>query len=155
MSVARPPVADSHPADSAGPAASPTSGLWPEADAKAALREAGIRTPRGVEVVDIADVPADLVEPLVLKVVSTTLAHKSDAGGVKVGLTHADLPEAAEAVRRSVSGAGHDVSGFLVEEMMPAGQEVVVGAVRSPGVGWTVMVGQRAATGTTTKGGPA
>lgn len=133
MSVARTTPATGHDV--------PTSGLWPEAAAKAALREAGIRTPQGLEVTDVSDVPATLSEPLVLKVVSKTLAHKSDAGGVKVGLTHADLPTAAEAVRESVQAAGHDVSGFLVEEMVPAGEEVVVGAVRRPGVGWTVMVG--------------
>ncbi len=89
----------------------------------------------------IHDVPGTLREPLVLKAVAPTLIHKSDAGGVRVGLRLEDLPSAAERMRADVARAGHALEAYLVEEMAPSGREVVVGAVRTPGVGWVVMVG--------------
>lgn len=115
--------------------------VLPEAEAKRLLRDAGIAVPTGAVLVDVAQVPAELREPLVLKAVSPTLVHKSDVGGVQVGLLHADLAAAGEQMRESVEQAGHVVSGFLVEEIAPPGPEVVIGAVREPGLGWTVMVG--------------
>lgn len=115
--------------------------VLPEADAKRLLHDVGIAVPQGVAVTDLADVPAGLREPLVVKAVSPTLVHKSDAGGVRVGVTHSSLADVTSQVRAAVEAAGHPVTGFLVEEMAPAGHEVVVGAVRSPDVGWTVMVG--------------
>ena len=112
-----------------------------EAEAKAMLRSFGIDVPVGVVVPSIHDVPGTLREPLVLKAVAPTLIHKSDAGGVRVGLRHEDLPGAAERMRDDVARAGHGLEAYLVEEMAPSGREVVVGAVRTPGVGWVVMVG--------------
>jgi acyl-CoA synthetase (NDP forming) len=112
-----------------------------EAEAKAMLRSFGIDVPAGVVVSSIHDVPGTLREPLVLKAVAQTLIHKSDAGGVRVGLRHEDLPSAAERMRDDVARAGHGLEAYLVEEMAPGGREVVVGAVRTPGVGWVVMVG--------------
>ncbi|GLW99396.1 hypothetical protein Misp02_34830 [Microtetraspora sp. NBRC 16547] len=85
--------------------------------------------------------PAELSAPFVLKAVSATLIHKSDAGGVRVGLQRDELPGAATSMREGLARAGHALDGFLVEELAPAGVEVVVGAVRTAGVGWVVMVG--------------
>lgn len=114
----------------------------PEAEAKALLRAVGIKVPAGTTVTDPAtQVPEEFTGPLVLKAVSPTLVHKSDVGGVQVGLTRADLATAAERMRAAVESAGHGVDGFLVEQQAPAGVEVVVGAVRTPGLGWAVMVG--------------
>lgn len=114
----------------------------PEAEAKALLRAVGIEVPAGTTVTDPAtQVPEEFTGPLVLKAVSPTLVHKSDVGGVQVGLTRADLATAAERMRAAVESAGHGVDGFLVEQQAPAGVEVVVGAVRTPGLGWAVMVG--------------
>lgn len=85
--------------------------------------------------------PSDLNAPLVLKAVSPTLVHKSDAGGVRLGLHAHELAEAAEDMRRRLAELGHTTTGYLVEEMVPKGVEVVLGAVRAEGVGWAVMVG--------------
>ena len=117
------------------------STVLPEAEAKGVLKLFGIDTPRGRVVTDIDAAPADLEAPLVLKAVSPTLVHKSDAGGVRVRLGRDQLAAAAARMRVDLAQAGHALDGFLVEESAPAGQEVVVGAVRTPGVGWTVMVG--------------
>lgn len=122
-------------------AAARESAMFTEAEGKALLANFGIDTPRGAALELGAPVPAELREPLVVKAVSATLVHKSDAGGVKVNVTAAQLPEVTEAMRASLAAAGHELEGVLVEEMIPAGHEVIVGAVRTPGLGWTVMVG--------------
>lgn len=120
-----------------------TDGPWmiEEATAKAILSAAGVSVPRGRTGLDLAAMATELTGPFVLKAVSPTLIHKSDAGGVAVGVNAADLPSAAATMRAAVAGAGHEVSEFLVEEMVAGPYELVVGAVRTPGVGWVVMVG--------------
>jgi len=85
---------------------------------------------------------AKLTPPLVLKIMSPDILHKSDAGGVKVNLKSA--AEAADAIRRMMNVPvlrDARIDGFLLEEMAPGGQEVVVGAVRDPQFGPLVMVG--------------
>ena len=84
----------------------------------------------------------NLHRPLALKIMSPDILHKSDAGGVKVNLKSA--AEVEDAIREMMNApAIRDVrvDGFLLEEMAPAGQEVVVGAVRDPQFGPLVMVG--------------
>jgi acyl-CoA synthetase (NDP forming) len=73
---------------------------------------------------------------------SPDLLHKSDAGGVRVNLRTA--AEAATAIRdmmREPAIAAARIDGFLVEEMAPAGQEVVIGGLRDADFGPLVMVG--------------
>jgi acyl-CoA synthetase (NDP forming) len=117
------------------------SNVLPERAGKAILRAAGIAVPTGVSVTRVEDVPTELIAPFALKAISPTLVHKSDVGGVRVGLDRDDLADGAEVMRAHLTAAGHACEAFLVEEMAPAGEEVVVGAVRTPGVGWAVMVG--------------
>ncbi|WP_286929967.1 MULTISPECIES: acetate--CoA ligase family protein [Aeromicrobium] len=112
-----------------------------EATAKSILAAAGIDVPAGRTGADPELLLADLTGPFVLKAVSPTLIHKSDAGGVAVGLAADEVHAAARTMRETVSAAGHEVSAFLLEEMAAGPHEVVVGAVRNPGVGWVVMVG--------------
>ncbi len=111
-------------------------GGWLEPDDVAAVLEAfGLRLPvSGVadseeEAVEIA---ADIGGPVVLKVVSETVVHKSDVGGVVVGV------EGEEAVReafRKVTAVAADAQGALVQEMIPGGQEVLVGMTEDPNFG--------------------
>ena len=76
------------------------------------------------------------------KVVSPEILHKSDAGGVKIGLKNADeVAQAITAMAAAPQIKQARVDGWLIEEMAPAGQEVVVGAVRDPNFGPLVMVG--------------
>jgi len=80
--------------------------------------------------------------PLALKVVSPDILHKSDAGGVQVGLASAGEVEAAvRAMMKRPAIENARVDGFLLEEMAPAGQEIVIGGVRDPQFGPLVMVG--------------
>ncbi len=82
--------------------------------------------------------------PVVLKIVSPDIIHKSDAGGVIV-----DLKDAAE-VRRAYGkilenakkyNSAAKIVGVLVQEMAPKSTEVIVGAVKDPQFGQTLMFG--------------
>ena len=120
-------------------------GALDEAAGKALLSQYGVAVPKTTVVRDIEDVAQALGRlklPVVLKVVSPDILHKSDAGGVKVNLKSAD--EVRDAIRTmaklpKISAAR--VEGWLIEEMAPAGQEMVVGGLRDPDFGPLVMVG--------------
>lgn len=115
--------------------------MFTEAEGKSLLSEFGIDTPQGVEIAVGQELPAHLRGLLVVKAISPTLIHKSDAGGVRVGVSMADLNDVAVQMSESLASFGHELEGLLVEEMVPAGHEIIVGAARAPGLGWTVMVG--------------
>ena len=115
--------------------------VLPEYVGKMLLAAGGIAVPAGVEIVDVDEVPAGLAGPFAVKAVSTTLVHKTDAGGVRIGVGRDQLAAETAAIRASLANAGHECEGFLVEQMAPKGEEVVVGAVRTEGLGWAVMVG--------------
>ncbi len=94
---------------------------------------------------DVARVAASLDGPVALKIVSPQVSHKTDVGGVALGL---DSPEAARtaavAMHARVTAARPDavIEGFLVQRMAPpAGVEMLLGAVRDPQFGPVVMVG--------------
>lgn len=83
-----------------------------------------------------------LTAPVAVKVMSPDILHKSDAGGVKLGLhTAAEVQDAVRAMMASPRIGAARVDGFLIEEMVPPGQEIVVGGVRDPQFGPLVMVG--------------
>jgi acyl-CoA synthetase (NDP forming) len=116
-----------------------------EPTGKQLLAAYGIGVPKSA-VIDganeVAAAFAKLTPPLALKIMSPDILHKSDAGGVEVNLKSA--AEAEDAVRRMMNApALRDarIDGFLLEEMAPAGQEIIVGAVRDPQFGPLVMVG--------------
>ncbi|HET9682914.1 MAG TPA: acetate--CoA ligase family protein [Gemmatimonadaceae bacterium] len=82
--------------------------------------------------------------PVALKVVSQRVVHKSDVGGVRLGIHDATDVRAAYAsiltrVRDAVPGARID--GVLVQRQSEAGRELIVGVTRSAGFGGMVMVG--------------
>ena len=85
---------------------------------------------------------AGLAAPFVVKVMSPHILHKSDVGGVRVRLqTAAEVGAAIESMRKVPAIAAHPLDGFLVEEMAPAGQELVIGGLQDPQFGPLVMVG--------------
>ncbi|WP_166802401.1 acetate--CoA ligase family protein [Microvirga pakistanensis] len=116
-----------------------------ESAGKTLLARFGIRSPRSAvaatakEAVAIAE---KLTPPFVAKVVSRDILHKSDAGGVALNLADAAAVGAAvEAMQVKPKIASAQVEGWLVEEMIPAGREVVVGGFRDPQFGQMIMVG--------------
>jgi acyl-CoA synthetase (NDP forming) len=112
---------------------------------KSVLANFGIATPKSLLIQDVTyakDACAKLRAPLALKVVSPDILHKSDAGGVKVGLkTAAEVEEAVRAMMKVPAIADARIDGFLLEEMAPAGQEVVIGGLLDAQFGPMVMVG--------------
>jgi len=82
--------------------------------------------------------------PVALKIVSPDISHKSDVGGVRLGLgSLAEVEDAAESMMRSVRAARPDarVNGVLVQQMAPPGKELVVGMVRDAQFGPMILVG--------------
>jgi len=82
--------------------------------------------------------------PLVMKIVSPQILHKSDAGGVKVNIkdeagvrnTYNQILQNAKAYN-----ADAEIHGVLVQEMAPMGTEVILGSVNDATFGPTVMFG--------------
>jgi acyl-CoA synthetase (NDP forming) len=112
---------------------------------KALLTQFNVAVPKSTVVKDVAGATAamkTLRAPVVVKIMSPDILHKSDAGGVKVGLKSADeVAEAIAAMAASPKIKGARIDGYLIEEMAPAGQEMVVGGLRDPEFGPLVMVG--------------
>lgn len=116
-----------------------------EESGKQVLANYGISVPKSLLVTspnDAADVFAQLRSPLVAKIVSPDIVHKSDIGGVKIDLRSAqDLNSALHEIEASALKQTDNIQGFLIEEMAPAGHEVVVGGSTDPTFGPVVMFG--------------
>jgi len=78
-----------------------------------------------------------------LKAIAPGLVHKSDAGGVRLGLATADeIKDAAEAMAARVEQAtGLSPTGFLIQRMAPPGVEMLVGVVNDRQFGPTIACG--------------
>lgn len=82
--------------------------------------------------------------PTVLKIVSPDVLHKSDVGGVIIGLKSADdVRHGYNQILQNVEK--HDpkarIAGVLVQEMAPPSTEVIVGAIKDPQFGPAIMFG--------------
>lgn len=82
--------------------------------------------------------------PVVMKIVSPDILHKSDAGGVKVNIK--DEAAAREAFRTIIANAKNykasaNIHGIAVQEMAPWGTEVILGSTNDPSFGPTIMFG--------------
>jgi len=81
--------------------------------------------------------------PLVMKVVSPQILHKTDVGGVKVGLDNVnDVKKTFKDMYGRLSKKkGIDVKGILLEKMVPKGVELIVGVQNDSQFGPVIMVG--------------
>jgi acyl-CoA synthetase (NDP forming) len=82
--------------------------------------------------------------PVVLKIVSPQVLHKSDAGGVLINIKDEEgvregYKKILENVKAHVPDA--EITGILVQEMAPNGTEVIVGSTKDPTFGPTIMFG--------------
>jgi acetyltransferase len=114
-----------------------------EIDSKALLRAYGIRGPReglARSEKDAVALAARIGYPVVAKAVSAALAHKSDLGGVMLGLTSA---KAVRAAFRRMMGTRRlgPLDGVLIAEQISDGIELVLGAHRDPDVGPVILFG--------------
>ena len=116
-----------------------------ELQGKKLLASFGVSIPKSVIVKDAksaASAVMQLTPPFALKIMSPDILHKSDAGGVKIGLQSGpDIEQAIQTMAARPAIKSARVDGFLIEEMAPPGQEIVVGAVRDADFGPMVMVG--------------
>ena len=121
--------------------------LLTEVEAKQLLGEAGIpvvetrlaKTKDGA-----AAIAGELGYPVALKIVSPQITHKSDAGGVKLGLTSADdvsraYDEIAASAKRAEPGA--TIDGVSVQRMAKPGVEVIAGMTTDAQFGPVLMFG--------------
>ncbi|HKR90215.1 MAG TPA: acetate--CoA ligase family protein [Phenylobacterium sp.] len=122
-------------------------GVLPEWRGKMLLRSLGIATPQGKLAAsedEAAQVASAIGYPVVLKVQSAELAHKTDAGAVALNvLDEPSLRRAYLDLTANVRRRHPDlpIDGVLVEEMANKGLEFVVGAKRDPEWGAVLMVG--------------
>ncbi|MDH5447594.1 MAG: acetate--CoA ligase family protein [Candidatus Bathyarchaeota archaeon] len=118
-----------------------------EPEAKAICQEYNISVTRFKvakkegEVVKFAE---EIGFPVVLKIVSLGIIHKSDVGGVMLNLKTAN--EVEQAYRTILTNAKKhqpnvEISGVLVQEMAPQSTEVIVGAIKDDQFGPSVMFG--------------
>ncbi len=125
----------------------PGHGAMTEYAGKALLRAAGLTVPEGVLVAtpdEAVTAAARIGWPVVLKVQSPQLLHKTEVGGVAVGLSdEATLRAAWATMSARVASARPDVQieGYLVEAMAPRGLELVIGGRRDPDWGPVVLFG--------------
>ncbi len=108
----------------------------------------GIPTPAG-EIVDSPDAAVDAAEkldgPVVLKIVSPDILHKSDIGGVKVGVEPDNVADAYEDLETRARNyqPGATIRGVQVQELvdLEGGTETIVGSIRDPQFGPLVLFG--------------
>jgi len=82
--------------------------------------------------------------PVVLKIVSPDIIHKSDVGGVMVNLRNEEqVRNAYRQILKNVKKHKRDakIVGILVQEMAPQSTEVIVGAIKDPQFGPAIMFG--------------
>jgi len=114
--------------------------------AKSILKSYGIKVP-GYALVNSADQAAKAAKklgfPLVMKVVSPQILHKTDVGGVKVGLDNVNDVKKTfnDMYKRLSKKKGVQLKGILLEKMVPKGTELIVGLQNDPQFGPVIMVG--------------
>ena len=119
-----------------------------EAEAKEIIEAYGFATPRG-QVATTAEQAANIAQqlgyPVVLKIWSPDILHKSDVGGVKVGLkSEQEVKDAFDLMMYRIPKKKPDakILGVLVQEMVrTSGKEVIIGMHRDPQFGPLMMFG--------------
>jgi acetyl-CoA synthetase (ADP-forming) len=118
-----------------------------EPEAKTICKEYGISTPDfsvATSTEEAVKISESFGYPIVLKIVSPDILHKTDAGGVVIGLNSADDVEKAynQIIDSSKSyKADAKIQGILVQKMAPKGTEIIIGGLKDPQFGQTLMFG--------------
>lgn len=124
------------------PIEDPIAGDLDEAAAKDLLARYGVRTPRRAvtrSAFGARDAFATLAKPIVAKILSIEITHKTEVGGVQLGIQSIGDLGIALSKLDQIPLVGE--RRYLLEEMAPPGVELIIGAVRDPSFGPTVMVG--------------
>ncbi len=121
--------------------------LLSEAEGYELLEKYGSPIP-GYKIVTDADEAASAADyigyPLVAKIVSPQVVHKSDAGGVVTGIKNKEEVKSAferimNSVKEKVPGA--EIKGIILEKEMPSGLELIIGGKTDPSFGKVITFG--------------
>jgi acyl-CoA synthetase (NDP forming) len=118
-----------------------------ETEAKELLREYKIPVPDFKLIKsegEITGLAKEINFPIVMKIVSPDIIHKTDAGGVKLNIK--DEKEAKLAYQGIISKAKKynkeaKISGTIVYTMVPQGTEIIIGMMKDPHFGPVIMFG--------------
>jgi len=118
-----------------------------ETEAKELLKEYGIPVPdfKLIKSEDeITGLAKEINFPIVMKIVSPDIIHKTDAGGVKINIK--DETEAESAYQEIISRAKNynkkaRISGVIAYTMVPQGTEIIIGIMKDPHFGQVIMFG--------------
>jgi len=112
-------------------------GAWLTAEEVERLLDCyGLRRPRSERVAtpsEAGEAAARIGRPVALKAFGPDILHKTEIGAVRLGLHGAsESTEAADEIADRVAGAGLTLEGFLLQEMVEAGVEMLVGVAHDP-----------------------
>jgi 4-hydroxybutyryl-CoA synthetase (ADP-forming) len=118
-----------------------------EEEGQEVLKAYGLPLPKSALAKDEADaikIANKIGYPVVMKIASPQIIHKSDAGGVKVNLTNDK--EVKDAFKKIVKNAkkydkNAEIKGVLIVEMVKGGKEMIIGSKLEPGFGPVIMLG--------------
>ncbi len=116
-------------------------------EAQEVMRASGVTIPKSIIAKSLSaavDAAGEIGYPVVMKVVSRDIIHKSDAGGLALDLLDKqEVIDAYEAIMNNCRAYDPDahITGVEVTEMVTSGLEMVVGAVRDASFGPVVMCG--------------
>jgi acetyl coenzyme A synthetase (ADP forming)-like protein len=116
-------------------------------EARAICEAYGITVPReglATNAADAVQLATAIGYPVVMKIVSPQILHKTEAGGVMVGVANAQaVQEAFDAIVANARryDAAANIQGVQVQQMLGGGQEVIIGAVTDPAFGKLVAFG--------------
>jgi len=118
-----------------------------ETEAKELLKGYGIPVPdfKLIKSEDeITGLAKEINFPIVMKIVSPDIIHKTDAGGVKLNIK--DETEAESAYQEIISKAKNynkkaRISGVIAYTMVPQGTEIIIGIMKDPHFGQVIMFG--------------
>ncbi len=118
-----------------------------EQDSKEVLSAYGFTVPKcslARSAQDAVSAASAIGYPVVMKISSPDVIHKSDAGGVKVGLRGpSEVKDAFELMTKRVKEVVPDarIHGVLIQEMVSDGREIIIGMTRDPQFGPMLMFG--------------
>jgi len=118
-----------------------------ESEAREILRAYGFRLPKGRiagTTKGAVKAASEIGYPVVMKIASPDVLHKSDIGGVRVGLENDAMVEEAFfdiTTNIQLRQPGAKILGVMVQEMIPQSKEVIVGVTRDMQFGPMIMFG--------------
>jgi acyl-CoA synthetase (NDP forming) len=121
--------------------------VFTEIEAKQYIKKAGIKvteTRLAASLKEAVAIGKEIGFPVVLKIASPDISHKTEAGGVKTGLKNAgEVKRAWEDIMASVKAKFPDakIEGVSVQEMARPGVEIIIGMFKDPQFGPVIMFG--------------